>query len=259
MAKLFPTTTETSTTETSTTELSTTPSGDWATGVKLTHFWDCNGMACDAGTLQPWDDSKYVASPGYSPQNPDNHGGAVYGERMWLVGAASDSLSALLGENDPCCGSADVGMGCGKCVLIRVPGALESDWTALVMKKNRCPPWSNGCEAGKIHFDMAIPGYDNLQYSTANVCGLRENTGFASPEESAVLGSWYNQFENTATAGASLCSTLPAEFVEGCELFSAWGWNRGDPEAEYRVVDCPEAFKAHVAAQFNENGVTSFQ
>merc|ERR1712156_451100 len=222
MAKLFPTTTETSTTETSTTELSTTPSGDWATGVKLTHFWDCNGMACDAGTLQPWDDSKYVASPGYSPQNPDNHGGAVYGERMWLVGAASDSLSALLGENDPCCGSADVGMGCGKCVLIRVPGALESDWTA-------------------------------------NVCGLRENTGFASPEESAVLGSWYNQFENTATAGASLCSTLPAEFVEGCEPFSAWGWNRGDPEAEYRVVDCPEAFKAHVAAQFNENGVTSFQ
>merc|ERR1712242_535609 len=92
MMKLLPSTTEsTTTTETSTTlELSTTQAGDWATGVKLTHFWDCNGMACDAGTLQPWDQSKYVASPGYSPQNPDNHGGAVYGERMWLVGAASD-------------------------------------------------------------------------------------------------------------------------------------------------------------------------
>jgi len=252
MRKILPSSTE----GTSTTEVATTPAADWTTGVKLTHFWDCNGMACDAGTLQPWDQSKYVASPGYSPQNPENHGGSVYGERMWLVGAASDSLSALLGENDPCCGSADVGMGCGKCVLIRVPGALESDWTALVMKKNRCPPWSNGCEEGRIHFDMAIPGYDNLQYSTANVCGVRDNTGFASQEASAVLGDWYNQYDNTAAAGASLCSTLPAEFVEGCELFSAWGWSRGDPEAEYRVVDCPEPFKAHVAAQFNENGVT---
>merc|ERR1719476_521706 len=148
---------------TSTTEMSTsmsTSGAPWEQGVKLTHFWDCNGMACDAPTLQPWDLSKYVASPGYSPQNPDNHGGAVYGEKMWLVGAASDSMSELLGEHDPCCGSSSESSGCGKCVLLRVPGAVNSEWTALVMKKNRCPPWSNGCEAGKLHFDMAVPGYE---------------------------------------------------------------------------------------------------
>lgn len=229
----------------------------WEQGVKLTHFWDCNGMACDAPTLQPWDLSKYVASPGYSPQNPAHHGGAVYGEKMWLVGAASDSLSELLGEHDPCCGTSSESSGCGKCVLLRVGGAVNHEWTALVMKKNRCPPWSNGCEAGNLHFDIAAPGYDNLQYSTANVCGARENTGFASQEASAVLGDWYNQFGNTAEAGASLCSTLPPQFQEGCELFSTWGWTTGDPQAEYRVVDCPEAFKAHVAAQFDANGVTT--
>jgi len=240
------------------TDLATT-GASWEQGVKLTHFWDCNGMACDAPTLQPWDLNKYVASPGYSPQNPDNHGGAVYGEKMWLVGAASDSMSALLGEHDPCCGSSSDGSsgGCGKCVLMRVTDSVNSEWTALVMKKNRCPPWSNGCEAGKLHFDMAVPGYDNLQFSTANVCGLRGNTGFQSQQASAVLGDWYNQYGNTAAAGASLCSTLPPQFQEGCELFSSWGWTRGDPNAEYRVVDCPEAFKAHVAAQFDANGVVS--
>merc|ERR550539_284015 len=250
---------ETSTTSTtfdpsSTVESTTSP---WEQGVKLTHFWDCNGMACDAPTLQPWDLDKYVASPGYSPQNPDNHGGAVYGEKMWLVGAASDSLSELLGEHDPCCGTSSESSGCGKCVLLRVGGAVNNEWTALVMKKNRCPPWSNGCEAGNLHFDIAAPGYDNLQHSTANVCGLRDNTGFASQEASAALGDWYNQFGNTAEAGASLCSTLPPQFQEGCELFSTWGWTAGDPQAEYRVVDCPEAFKAHVAAQFDANGVTT--
>lgn len=233
-------------------------SSPWEQGaIKLTHFWDCNGMACDAPTLQPWDLSKYVASPGYSPQNPAHHGGAVYGEKMWLVGAASDSLSELLGEHDPCCGTSSESSGCGKCVLLRVGGAVNDEWTALVMKKNRCPPWSNGCEAGNLHFDIAAPGYDNLQFSTANVCGARQNTGFASQEASAVLGDWYNQFHNTAEAGASLCSTLPPQFQEGCELFSTWGWTTGDPQAEYRVVDCPEAFKAHVAAQFDANGVTT--
>jgi hypothetical protein len=248
----------TSTTEmfTSTTDMATS-GAPWEQGVTLTHFWDCNGMACDAPTLQPWDLSKYVASPGYSPQNPDNHGGAVYGEKMWLVGAASDSMSELLGEHDPCCGTSSESSGCGKCVLMRVTDSVNAEWTALVMKKNRCPPWSNGCEAGKLHFDMAVPGYDNLQYSTANVCGLRGNTGFESQQASAVLGDWYAQYDNTAAAGASLCSTLPTQFQEGCELFSSWGWTRGDPSAEYRVVDCPEAFKAHVAAQFDANGVVS--
>jgi len=256
------TTTGLITTTTTTTGLPATTTSDaqeWEQGVKLTHFWDCNGMACDAPTLQPWDLSKYVASPGYSPQNPDNHGGAVYGEKMWLVGAASDSMSDLLGEHDPCCGSSNDGSsgGCGKCVLMRVTDAVNNEWTALVMKKNRCPPWSNGCEPGNLHFDMAVPGYDNLQYSTANVCGVRDNTGFQSREASAVLGDWYHQYDNTAAAGASLCSTLPPQFQEGCELFSTWGWKRGNPEAEYRVVDCPEAFKAHVAAQFDANGVVT--
>jgi hypothetical protein len=36
------------------------------------------------------------------------------------------------------------------------------EWKVIIMKKNRCPPWSNGCEEGKIHLDFAVPGFDNL-------------------------------------------------------------------------------------------------
>lgn len=247
---------------TSTTTTTTTPSlpqstiGSWNSGMKLTHFWDCNGMGCDATTLQPWNEDNYVAAPGYSPQDPNDFGGSVYGEKMWVVGAASDTLAQMLGPDDGCCGSDNGSMGCGKCALIRVPSATNADWTALIMKKNRCPPNSNGCETGNVHFDVAVPGYDNLQFSTANVCGARAGTGFNSRQDSAILGDWYTQFSNTAQA-ASRCSSLPSEFQKGCELFSEWGWTRGDPNAEYQVIECPSAFKDYVADQFDENGVVT--
>lgn len=232
---------------------STVSPGNWQ-NVKLTHFWDCNGMGCDASTLQPWDESKYVASPGYQPQDPANHGGSVYGEQMWLVGAASDDLATLMGEDAACCGSDTNSGGCGKCALIRVPSAVNPGWTALVMKKNRCPPWSNGCQEGNVHFDMAVPGYDNLAYSTANVCGQRQGTGFSSPEDSDALGSWYTQYDNTAQA-AVLCTDLPSEFQQSCELFSSWGWTRGDPDAEIQIVDCPTKFQEYISEQFDASGV----
>ena len=55
----------------------------WAGTLKATHYWDCNGQGCDAATLQPWAPAKYISSYGYAPQNPDDHGGAIYGERLW--------------------------------------------------------------------------------------------------------------------------------------------------------------------------------
>ena len=41
----------------------------------------------------------------------------------------------------------------------------------VVMKKSRYPPWSYGCARPSFHMDFAVPGFDNLQYSTANICG----------------------------------------------------------------------------------------
>ena len=75
---------------------------------------------------------------------------------------------------------------------------VNSDWTAVIMKKNRCPPNSHGCENGSTHFDLAVPGYDNLQYSTANCCGWssKANTGLTS-QQSSVCGDWYMRGSST--------------------------------------------------------------
>jgi hypothetical protein len=73
--------------------------------LKATHYWDCSGAACDSKTLNPWDPSKYRYSAYYAPLDPNSYpGGAVYGERMWMTGAASDALSDMLGRDDSCCG-----------------------------------------------------------------------------------------------------------------------------------------------------------
>lgn len=108
-----------------------------------------------------------------------------------MTGAASDTLSHMLGGDDGSCGHSAEG-GCGKCLLVQNPSAVHSDWKAVIIKKNRCPPWSNGCENGKAHFDLAAPGFDNLQYSTANCCGSgnKENT-YLNKSQSSVCGAWW--------------------------------------------------------------------
>jgi len=145
--------------------------------------------------------------------------------------------------------------GCGKCLLVQNPDSEHPDWTAVVMKKNRCPPWSNGCGAGEPHFDVAAPGFDNLKWSTANVCGLRSGTGFESQAQSEAVGNWWSSCGNTAEC-AQLCDNLPQEFQKGCKLFASWGWKRGDPgSVKFKAVACPAEFVQHVGAQFGTSGV----
>uniref|UniRef100_A0A7S1QMJ7 Cellulase n=1 Tax=Alexandrium catenella TaxID=2925 RepID=A0A7S1QMJ7_ALECA len=227
--------------------------------MKMTHYWDCNGQGCDATTLQPWDESKYISPVGYGPQDPAEFGGALYGEKMWLTGAASDALSALMGPDDGCCGGDpnDGGIGgCGKCALVQNPESMNPDWTAVVMKKNRCPPWSNGCGAGEPHFDIAAPGFDNLKWSTANVCGLRPGTGFDSQSQSEAVGNWWSECSHTADC-AHLCDQLPMNFRKGCKLFASWGWKRGDPDkVKFKAIACPPEFVKHVGSLFGAGGAS---
>ena len=173
---------------------------------KGTHFWDCNGGACDSTTLQPWDQNKYRYAPEYAPMDPNDYGGpSAEGENLWMTGAANDYLSSYLNGDDGCCGAdSDGGGGCGKCMLVSTSEAVNSDWKVLVMKKNRCPPWSNGCGDGQIHLDFAAPGFDNLQFSTANICG--QSSTYISQAQSSICGSWY---DNGASTQDCDCSSLP--------------------------------------------------
>jgi len=166
---------------------------------------------------------------------------------LWMTGAASDALATLLGADDGCCGTDTESTGCGKCILVQNPDAVQSAWTAIVMKKNRCPPWSSGCEEPNLHMDLAVPGFDNYEWSTANVCGNRSRTGSWGEQladarheshSSYTLGDWYTRHQSVDTA-ADECDTLPEEFQSGCVLFSTWGWRRCvpclDPHAYTRL------------------------
>jgi len=220
---------------------------DWdGDDLTLTHYWDCSGQSCDATTLSPWDSSKYRAPAGYQPQDPNDFGGpSQYGEKLWVTAAI---MNIDQGEDDDCCGATPQG-GCGKCVLISNPDSLRPDWTVMAMKKNTC----GNCRENP-HADINVPGFDVLQYSLANICG-EPGTGL-SKEESTVLGEWYKDFPNVADAGAARCSQLPQEFQKGCNLFSDWGWTGGTTgSARYKVVECPDQFKAHIGSLFDEDGI----
>jgi len=206
--------------------------------------------------LQPWNENKYVYAPHYAPADPADHGGAMYGEKLWMTGAASDLLSEKMGPDRENCGySTEGGGGCGQCLIVRNPYALNPNWTAVVMKKNRCPPESPGCH--KAHMDFAVPGFDVLGVSLSNICGEKDKRTetYITKEQSGICG--------TAPAHSCDCSGLPDDTPErrmlrkGCELFKAWGWHRGNPLLNYQPVECPPAFveRVRVGSAFSASGV----
>merc|ERR1711862_608556 len=107
-----------------------------------------------------------------------------------------------MGLSDSCCGDTDDGSGgCGQCVLVQNPDAINPDWTALIMKKNTC----GSCVSGP-HIDVNVPGFDVLQYSIANTCG-EPGTGLTK-EQSAVVGQWYNNYANKSKPNLFVMNSL---------------------------------------------------
>lgn len=207
--------------------------------INVTHYYDCNGQTCDAELLATWDKSKFVAPAGYTVLDPNDHGGALYGEKMWIYGATSDDLTNMLGENIRELGCVDnasgPNKGCGRSILIKNKNAKNSDWTALVMRKNRCPPWSHGCDNGNKHLDLMIPGFDNTNASTANICG-NPNTALTK-EESEICG------DLNIPKNCTECNKITNQKLsKGCQLFVDWGWNTGNPDCNYAFVDTPQKF-----------------
>jgi len=173
----------------------------------------------------------------------------------------------VLGSLGGCCGLDYGSPGCGKCLLIQNPESVHADWTAVVMKKSRCPPWTKGCGGWTSHFDLAVPGFDNLLESTANVCSEREGTLFEDKSESGVLGDWFRRstFNKTGqcTTGCSTaersnvdrCKWLPPEFAKGCQLFAEWGWTMSPKNVRYRRVECPQKFVDWVESAYGPPGI----
>jgi hypothetical protein len=225
-------------------------------------FWNCNGHSCDKATLKPWDPAKFISPAAYSPQDPFKHGGPWYGEKMWLVGRVSEVLSKALGPDSGFCGSEGQGgsPGCGKCFLIQNPGAVNSDWQAVVMKKGTCSASNNVC-LNRNHSYLAVPGFDDSGVvNSANVCG-QPGTGL-TVEQSKVAGQYHSsvpgtpQYANTIEA-MPLCDKLPeGAYRDGCKLFASWGWRRHQPDDLVSIpVPCPKAFQELISRSFGATGV----
>jgi len=219
------------------------PGGAWIKGMLGTHFWDCEAGDCDSSILRPFTKNKAVMPPTNAPADPAEHGGSVYGEKLWMTGAMSDSLSRFMGPNllgydDQYSGKCG---GCGQCVLVRNPDSAHADWTVVVMKKVRCHPANPKCSGDQKTIDFAVPGFDHLQYSMANRCGKSwSEYTFLTREQSGMCGPLHKPAQCD-------CNKIPNTTPElkmmrrGCELFKDWNWHHGSPmNLEYKKVECPE-------------------
>lgn len=96
---------------------------------------------------------------------------------MWGTFAASNKLGNELGAHASGY-SEPTHNGCGKCILVRTAQATNSNFTAVLIKTNLCPPESAGCsDSDPPHVDIAVPGFDDLNNSLSNICGSTDSNG----------------------------------------------------------------------------------
>lgn len=105
--------------------------------------------------------------------------------------------------------------------------------------------------------DFAVPGFDNLQYSTANRCG----------DAGTTLAKWQSAICGSTKPADCNCAQIPThtdalrKMREGCELFKKWGWWSGTPTLDWRPVPCPRKFVEQVklGAAFGPRGPVTVQ
>ena len=128
--------------------------------------FDCSGHSCYAPFIKPWDPEKYVFPVETLPRLVNN--------TLYVSAAFSDSIN----------------VSCFDCILLEI-----ENQKIIVQKTNYCPPWSNGCEYS--HIDLNIPSFDNLAYSTANIC---DSTDIMTAEQSSINGEWYKHYDTLSEA-----------------------------------------------------------
>lgn len=118
--------------------------------------------------------------------------------------------------------------GCGDCVLLTAPAGGKM----VVRVNNQCPGGSNpACR--EPHFDIAVPGFDNLQYSVNNQCNVPpHNCDPAIRSDACAHGS----------IGSCNCDAVSSDPVvsTGCKLFQGLAWG-DNPRVSTQKVACPSA------------------
>jgi hypothetical protein len=151
-----------------------------------------------------------------APSN--NPYGAIY------YGTAAGSR-ALFGESDW------LGSGCGSCYKLTGTSNVNQvgvESTIVVKIANLCPEGNSVCSGGKVHFDIAAPGFDFAASSLSNTCNSREvDEAFG-----------FNACGNTWPAQDCNCGVFNDPVLEaGCNNFKSLNWN--NVPVRYEAVACP--------------------
>ena len=93
------------------------------------------------------------------------------------------------------------------------------------------------------HADILAPGWDNLEFSYANICGAPGHDDVFESREASEL------FKNlpegmTLEDKINRCDKIKNKrAATGCKYFTSWGWHQGGPQFLYQPVKCPKAFE----------------
>ncbi|KAL7574268.1 hypothetical protein ACA910_012517 [Epithemia clementina (nom. ined.)] len=151
--------------------------------------------------------------------------GNPYGAKYYGTAAVSQALG----------GGDWMAPACGKCW--KLTGTSNAGITSPVFSTtivlrgaNYCPPSnSQWCGSGKMHFDIAAPGFDYLGASQANTCDSVEPNELEGFKR---CGRWL------INGGDCDCSVFKdATLRAGCQNFLSLEWN--NPTVNYEEVTCP--------------------
>jgi hypothetical protein len=194
-----------------------------------TRYWDCSGGACGCASL-PF-------GPGTDSQPTHCHSNAMfvaplenpYGATFYGTAAVSQEL---FGYNTQW-----LGRGCGTCYKLtgssNIPGTPVVETTTVLKAANLCPPENPACSENKVHFDIAVPGFDVTRYSYAHVCETRE----AAEDEGFSACEFWMLNSQDATQNCD-CSKFHSPVLQaGCSIFLSLNWN--NPPVQYEEVECP--------------------
>jgi len=187
-----------------------------------TRYWDCSGGACGCGYLGDDGQPAHCFSNAMFVAPNNNQYGAIY------YGTAAGSR-ALFGEGTD--GRDFLGPGCGNCYKLTGTSNVNQvgvQNTIVLKIANLCPEGNSVCSGGKVHFDIAAPGFDFAGTSLSNTCNSRnvdEAFGF-------------NLCGNTWPAQDCNCGVFNDPVLEaGCNNFKSLNWD--NVQVSYERVVCP--------------------
>merc|ERR1712151_1422112 len=112
---------------------------------------------------------------------------------------------------------------CGQCALLTSPAGGKM----VVRVNNQCPGATNAA-CREPHFDIAVPGFDNLQYSVNNQCNV--------PPHNCDPGILSDHCVHVALENCD-CDQVSSDPVvsEGCKLYKGLNWG-DNPRVSYEKV-----------------------